>query len=201
MNAIELFHQDGKSAHVFYCGKCRLVRASADAANDCCSPRKCACGVTLEGAHVQCPGCWEKQMDSHEAERYRKAEKRATWDGPVFSEGHGYQDGYFNNLEEFISWLEEDWPGDETDPSPSPPSYAWACNEVPVCQLDIDSILENATQEAYDGFSVDDLVGREKLAAALDEFNAANQKTVNWEIDYRIAVTFVAPIVAEVPCK
>ncbi len=35
MNATELFHQDGKTANVFYCGKCRIVKRSKEEAETC----------------------------------------------------------------------------------------------------------------------------------------------------------------------
>lgn len=173
MNAIELFHQDLKPAGVFYCGECRIVAKSKQLADLCCAGYKCdLCGVECGRTWLRCEPCRQKEEIRRESERFTKAEKVTQWDGPVFSDGHGCSDGYFSSVDDLRDWFDG-----EGEPLPE---YVWTCSVKPVVDLNYESIVENATQEAYDGFDPDMLVGAEELKSALETFNTLNKETVNW---------------------
>ena len=117
-----------------------------------------------------------------EKERFEKAEKikESDWGGPVYSESIGYNDGYFANLDEFYEFLEDEYDYKEKLDI----RYVWACHSNPSCHIDMDDVLENATQEAHEDFSTDDLKGVKELAAAIDKFNELNKDNVTWTPDY-----------------
>lgn len=194
MNPIELFHRDGKSTGIFYCEKCRIVHREKARAEACCQPVKCSvCGAAnVRQYHTKCDACTEADRSNRELERFEKAEKLTTWDGPVYSDGHGSNDGYFSDLAEF-----EDWIADGTDAYDEPvirPAYVWACTSIPFCVLDIDHIIENACQEAFEDWS-GHTDGYDELEAAIKIFNEANKGLISWQVDYKRAV--IIPRIAE----
>lgn len=180
MNAIELFHQDGKSAGVFYCVKCRIVRATQEAAETCCNNYLCRhCGKdTGSRSWLACDDCRSAENIRMEKERFEKAEKVTQWDGPVYREGFGYRDGFAADLEDLLDDVEPD----------EMPEYVWTCDTHPAVLLDYDSIIENATQEAHEDFDPATLGGEAELKAALDKFNEANSAELNWEPNFKRAL-------------
>ena len=173
MNATKLFHADGKPAGIWYCTACRLVARTQDAADRCCMPVLCACGVPVKPGWTICSTCCEAAEAAKEKARFEKATKLTNWDGPVMTPAGDF-------LEDLDTLVEAD---DE------PPAYVWVCNTVPVVVLDLDNVLEDATQAAYDGFTWGDLTGVAELGKALEAFNVANAGVVEWELDYTRAVT------------
>lgn len=189
MNATELFHQDGKTAAIFYCGKCRIVCRTREEAESCCVPVVCSvCAGTVRQYHTKCDACEESERQRKEAERFEKAEKVTSWVEYIYSEGHGFNEGYFTDLGEF-----EDWWASCRDEEDERPAYVWTCEPHPFCQLDIDHIIENATQEAYedwDGFTD----GYDALKAAIEAFNTANAKLISWTPNYKKALLLTCEV-------
>lgn len=185
MNAIELFHQDGKSAGVFYCAACRIVKRTKSEAEECCSPVKCKdCGNVVEIKYtfrpisVQCDSCSRDERARIEQKRFDKAEKLTKWDGPVYCEGHG-RNGYAKSVSEMLDYLED---------VEERPKYVWACTIKHFVNADISDITERLADDAYEDFDPDDLNGLEELNVAIKAFNEANQGAVSWEPDFSKAI-------------
>jgi hypothetical protein len=184
MNATELYHQDGKSAGVFYCTACRCVQRTKEEADQCCAPTKCRdCGQeTGRKWYVTCAECDRKNRLKQEAERFEKAEKRTGWDGWVYREGTG-RDGFSESLSDFWeNWENDHAAGDE------PPTYVWACTEHHFARADLDEITERIAENGYEDFDGDDLRGLVEFKAAIQRFNEANHDLVSYAPDYRVAV-------------
>lgn len=136
----------------------------------------------IEKINKHANGVWR---DKKEAALYEKAEKVAAvdYDGWVFHEGSSYNDGYFESVDEYHSWVEDDNEGFEPDDEEyiKRADYVWAVNERPVCHLNLDRILERATEEAYEDFEIDRLKGTEELKIAIDKFNELNKDHLVYE--------------------
>lgn len=177
MKATELFHQDGRSAEIYYCGQCRIVHRTQGFAEQCCKPNICECGAECPQYYTSCNECRRKKDIARERERFEKADKVTTWDGPV---ADPHSERYGANLDELLELLDCD--GFE------PPEYVWTCNERPVCNLDYYSIIESATSDACEDFDANSLLGDKELIAALEKFNQTNSKNVVWEPNYKLAL-------------
>lgn len=173
MNAAELFFHDGKSADVWYCGTCRNVHKTQQSAEACCRNYLCSvCGCDTGKRHyTACAKCMRDDVDRRERDRFDKAEKLTEWTGAVYDDGE-----YYPDLDTFL------------DGTGEPPEYVWACTESPLVHADVADITGRIYDEAYEGFSLDDLNGEAELVAALDAFNAANAGLKLWEPDYTKAV-------------
>lgn len=186
VNAIELFHKDGRSAGVWHCEKCRIVAPSQEQAEACCRPYKCTgCGAECERYHTLCRVCVEAKQEQQERERFDKAEKLTEWDGWVYSDGRGFQDGYFDSLDDFMEFVLEE--GIE------PPNYVWACKSEAFACIDVDHVLEHIEQNGYDDFDSDTLKGIPELKAALNAFTEANKDVLSYTPDYSTAVLLTQP--------
>lgn len=181
MNAIELYHADGKPCGIYHCEKCRIVHRIKQLADECCLPRICECGAECQQYYTVCDDCRRKKDIAKERERFEKAEKVTVWDGPV-TDPHG--DRYGRNLDELLELLDYD----EADP----PEYVWTCHERPVCVLDYGRIIESATGDAYEDFDPGSLDGEKELTEALEKFNALNKENVVWEPNYKLALVLEA---------
>jgi hypothetical protein len=181
MNAIELFHADGKPCGIYHCEKCRIVKRTKEEADECCLPRICDCGAECAQYYTVCDDCRRKKDIARERARFDAAEKVTTWDGPV-CEPHG--DRYCRNLDELLELFDCD--------ESAPPEYVWTCSERPVCNLDYGSIIEGATGDAYEDFDPGSLDGEKELTEALEKFNALNKEHVVWEPNYKVALVLEA---------
>jgi hypothetical protein len=187
MKPIPLFHEDGKTAGIFYCSQCRIVARTREAAEQCCAPAKCsACGAEAKQYYTKCEACLSADRIKREADRFEKAEKVESWDGPVYCDSIGWNEGYFRDLGELEDWIADQY---EEDGIAIPP-YAWACNSIPFCQVDIDRIIENATQEAFEDWD-GETEGYAELKAAIEKFNEANKALVSWKPNYKLAVVLL----------
>jgi hypothetical protein len=102
------------------------------------------------------------------------------WDGWVYSEGLGYQDGYFQDVESLLDHCVVD--------EIQPPAYCWACNPIWFAHVDVGQVLDWINDGAYEDFDSDTLSGVEDLKAALEVFNAANKDVCSYEPNYSKAV-------------
>lgn len=206
MNATQLFHQDGRSAGVFYCTSCRRVHREESIADVCCTPSLCrTCAEPAEQYRTTCRSCDDKRKVSQEAARFEAAEKVTDFDGWVYAEGlGGYRDGYFGSVGELMDHVSDERPDDEelskmTDEEkeeiPALPAYAWTCDEIRFAHLDIQSVLDLITDsgDAYEDFDSGDLKGVTELKAALDAFNKANSGIVSYFPNYERAVLLNVP--------
>ena len=182
MNAIELFHGDGRSAGVYFCETCKIIWREKDLAGRCCLPKTCSnCGGAIRRPYYTiCDECEAVKMSKVESERFTKAEKLTEWDGWVYSDGLGWRDGYFEDVGELVGHCHDE----ETEV----PEYAWACKKVQFAHVDLDRVLEWISESGWEDFSRDDLNGVDELKAAIDRFNEANKDVVVWEVDYNRAV-------------
>lgn len=187
MNARELFYEGGETAGEFQCGKCRLRYHRKETADHCCGGRLCGCGKTAQQWRELCCECAKRasliKEAKDEAERFGKARKltEGEWDGWVFCDKVEHPDGYFESTSELREWCE--------DMDQEMPDYVWSTKSNPVCHLDKNSILEDATQEAWEGFDYDsDLDGVSELVKALEAFNEANEGKLIYHPDSTMAV-------------
>lgn len=195
MNAIELFHQDGKSASVFVCGHCRVVARSKEEADKCCQSTKCQyCGLDSGRQHwTICDACRKIKDAEREAERFQKAEKLIAWTGHVFLEGTG-RNGYSDDVGDFWDYWECDH--DESDEKPK---YVWACKENHFAVADIDDLTERIADNGWEDFDPDCLNGLDELKAAVEKFNVANKDLICYEPDFTRAVLLAPPAKEEAP--
>lgn len=114
-----------------------------------------------------------------ERKRFEKAEKipAAEWNGPVY-----WNDNYYSDVDDFLDQMADEEFFEDV-------KYVWACDDVrPACQLDLDSIIESATEDAYEDFETDDLTGLEDLEKAIETFNKLNEKPETWYSNEKIAI-------------
>lgn len=121
-----------------------------------------------------------------EQQRFELAEKisQKDWLGPVYSEGHGYNDGYFESVDDFCDTIADDYWGVDFEY----PKYLWACDEISICSIDLTRVIENTCQDAHDEFDSNDLEGWDELEKAVETFNELNKHLVNWNINYKKAI-------------
>ena len=152
MNAIELFHGDGKSADVWYCATCRCVARTEDAANLCCKPNQCACGAETPRGWQRCQGCERKRISDRAQAIFAQADKRYIGD-------HDSDFVYVDDWDEYLDLDQlEDRIGEsiadhiEAGGRPwewEPPAvYATRAHQP---MLDIDGAIDSALDDAFDG--------------------------------------------------
>lgn len=189
MNPFPLFHEDGKPTGIFACGQCRAVHQHNATAVQCCEDRKCPdCGTQQYGG--RCSPCRHIEDVKREAARFEKAEKITDYSGPVYVDDDEYHRDISDYLEAVAERGEDIEEGEE---KPERRAYVWACHSRPVCSLDVDSVIEHATQDAYEDFTPDDLSGKAELKAALEAFNEKNRDVLVYEPDFKRAVLINIP--------
>lgn len=195
MNASELLLKDGTPAAVFYCEKCKVVAYNRGAAEQCCQNYKCTqCGEdTGSRSFLICDNCRTLRSIEQEKDRFDKAEKVTQWDGWVYSEGHGHNDGFFPSIKEFLEWM-EDWDFDPTEGDGPKPDirYVWACSDNHFVNVTLGEVIGTFEGETYEDWESDSLHGTEELKAALEKFNALNYDQVSYAPDYTKAILLEA---------
>lgn len=178
MNATNLFHADGKPSKVWFCSACRMTGADQDAAERCCRPNVCACGAEIdERYYATCKACREKVSEGRELAKFQAAEKVENYDGPVYSDGLGWNEGYFSNLEEMMDEIPpEEWP-----------EYVWTCDVTPTVSLSFGNLIDNI--EFPENQDEHDLDGVKELEEALEAFNKKNENMTSWNPNYKACVT------------
>lgn len=187
MNAKQLYLENGKPSGVFFCEKCKLVHVSLESAEKCCSPNRCTCcGKVLDGKYIGlCDWCTAKKYAQIEKAKFDKAQKIPAdeYDGWVYLDGTG-SEGYSDSVASFVERWEDDH--DENEPLPQ---FVWACRKQNFAKLDLDHVLYNIVEEAWEDFSIGkDLNGVDELSKALDAFNAANETVFSYYPDESVAV-------------
>jgi len=132
---------------------------------------------------------WCAKRDAQKFEKAQKV-KASEWTGPVYLDGAGYKDGYFDSVEDYLDWAaneKDDWDEDEGEFVAA--KFVWAVDDIkPVLNFDVDDILERFTEEAHEGFENSQLAGLEEFKKAVDEFVEKNKSEVNWYSTEKIAV-------------
>ena len=178
MNATELFHKDGHSSGVWYCGKCRLSFNHREPAEQCCLPHPCVvCGKPCEKMfYTICNFCQSAQGIAREHERYTKAVKLSEWDGWVYVEGLGFQDGFFAGTDELREHCEEE--GVDLT------CYAWVCKGIPFAYATIERIVDDIEERAGGEFDMSRVDGVSELDIAIETFNLENSGLLAYEPDF-----------------
>jgi hypothetical protein len=201
MNATELFHQDGRTAGVFYCAECRHVAKTREQADGCCAPYKCTrcgCDVDRKTYRTVCPPCEEAKRREKEAARFAAAEKVTEWDGWIYCEEvSGYNDHYFVNVGELEDYIASEIPDEvemallseeEQAEVIRMPAYVWTCTANAFAAASLDQITEQIADNAYEDFDCADLRGLDALQAAVDAFNEANAGILCYSPNYKRAL-------------
>lgn len=193
MNAYYLHKPDGTQLGASACGKCGRIACSGnfDISERCCTCYEC--GKPLNGdegtAALYHRECDQRRRSQFEAARLEKAELVEDYDDPVFCDGAGhgsYGDGYFADVEELADAVQSRFlPGHG-------PEFAHCCEKIPFSGLDLDSILENATEDMFED-ARDHLDGVEELRTAIHGFNQLNKNLCSWTPDYKRKVRLPTP--------
>lgn len=154
MDAIELFHKNGKSTDIWYCSKCRIVHRTQVMAEKCCRTLICECGDPVEArGWTTCKPCRDRKSAERERAKFEKAKKIAIEDysGQIVID----DDRWFYCIDDAIEWLIDNERAEE---------YLWACEERPL-KIDAMDMLDHQVECAdmnYDGWS--DEFSRESIA-------------------------------------
>lgn len=196
MDAYQLFTEAGTATRVWVCGKCHHLRGGSaeradgrEEAESCCRPKCCPdCGAELpplRSGWIRCSSCQGKRDQAQTLARQAAAETVADWDGWVYWDGHGTNDGFFESLDELLDW-HADEVDDHEDAAPLP-EFVFCCRTIPFRKVDVGDIKERCVEDSFDGAEAQ-LQGLTELAAALEAFNAANVLLVSYEPDWKRVV-------------
>ncbi|MBD3785665.1 MAG: hypothetical protein IE922_01665 [Sphingomonadales bacterium] len=146
------------SPRIYACSDADAHAAARRAADECCTPKYCACGKPIEAPWTACGSCRERL-------RLEKATVITDYNGPVESDKTRgeWGEGYSSDVAALIESCAE-----YDDPVPA---YCWPCTSVPL-RLDLDRILERACEEQHED-ALDQIEGADELQEAIDRFNAA----------------------------
>lgn len=140
----------------------------------------------IEKINKRADGVYTRQK---EEKLFEKAEKinSKEYEGSVFKDGCGYNEGYFGNISEYLEW-EDDFARENDSQWNGGPTYLWAAESRPVCHLNLERIMERATEDSYEDFDINSLKGIKELQEAIDKFNKLNEDHVVYEQDTRKAI-------------
>lgn len=178
MKPQQLFLASGKSAGVWYCESCHLVKRTEKEAEECCQPRHCdTCGCEVDRFRITCGDCQRQNVLQRDLDALEKAELVKEWVGWVWHpEMSGHQDGYFRDAEELLDQCDLE---DE-----DVPEYAFCC-KMRQLKVHIEDILQRLDDNGWEEMT-EHAEGVEELQAAIDKFNELNKETfVIWEADYK----------------
>ena len=124
----------------------------------------------------------EIYLEKREKERFEKADKvlEKDWNGPVFTEATGWNDGYFQNIEEFRDYCEDD--------EFEMPSYVWACKELPILSGCAGGLIEKLTQFEGEYDYGGEFEGEKEFEEAVNKFLEKNKEKVYYEIDHSTVI-------------
>lgn len=182
MNATELFLSSGKTAGIWFCGKCRIVQKTQEDAERHCSCFTCGKHQDWSAGRIrtECDECSGKRRAKLRQERIENAVEVPSYDGPLYLDRGGYEDDYFQDMDDLLERLYCEGEDDETRELPE---WAFCCTTKPV-SLDASRVIEWATDDHFDD-AADHLCGVEELEKAIDAFNEANKEVVSWNVDYK----------------
>lgn len=184
MNAIELFLSTGKSAKVWACAQCKLVKKTEEDAKLCCEPWTCNnCGLHCDPYRTLCESCDQTRRGLIKARRMEAAVEVTDYDGWVFCEEiDGHNSGYWPSLDEFIDYAHNEFEGVGV------PEFVYCCTPEAkeICIIDVvQTLLCNIDDEMADNF-FDSLEGMAELEAAVEKWNLTNKARLTlYEADYK----------------
>jgi hypothetical protein len=156
----------------FACGECGSVYSTKESAIYCCKQSVCEdCGNDCDKSWIRCRDCSDKI-------RLEKAVEIKDYSGPVY---YKEADKYFESYEEALDWF-NDYPEEC-------PEWFFPCIEEPCPKLDLDSAIENLTENLFED-AYDQLKGVEEIKIAVDEFNK-KQTLMSWKVDMKRKIRFV----------
>lgn len=196
MNACYLHKPDGTATDISQCGSCGKLagRGNFDISEKCCTCYDCGLPLAEEdkkyASALYHRACDDQRRAEISADRLEKAELAEGYDGPVYCDGvpGGWGDGFFADMEDLLdSMADEEEDADR-------PEFVHCCNSRQACHVNLDHILESATEDAHED-ARDGLAGCDDLAAAVEVFNELNEGLLTYDIDYKRKVA-VPPAVA-----
>ncbi|MBS1903489.1 MAG: hypothetical protein JSS75_07295 [Bacteroidetes bacterium] len=180
MNGQPLTAPDGTVA-AFFCAKCRIVKRTKEIADKCCTCQTCG----IESNKLECDSCVTKRLAATEQKHFDSAKKIST---EQYTGGIIYCDDFYASVDDLFDQLEND----DVEKSEWP-EWVYGCTERPVLRLNVDDIIDNGTQEAYEDFDTSDLRGVDDFRNAVKAFVDANASVIMWEPDYRTVVLLTQP--------
>jgi hypothetical protein len=170
---------DGRQEHIYTCGKCGHYSTNRDLVERCCCCSICGKEIPQQGMARQTyhDECWKNQQEEKIRRLIENAVKLDSWNGWVYWEGTGHNDGYFASLDEFLEWLDDEGKTER-------PEFVFACTEIPFKAPSLNHLIEMCADDMYED-AADDLKGLEELQAALDAFQKANEKLIAYTPDYK----------------
>ena len=175
---------------IWSCGECGVIHIGKSKAEQCCLLKKCDCGQPIDPYYSKCQPCQSKEWNEKKAnelvEKLAKAQLVENYQGFIFVDGYGSNDGYFEDEDEFLDACELE------DPPLVVPEFAFCCrpNHLKDHKIDADGILESL----LDGFHEDaiDQVDFDELQKLLDGW-ISDQKLISYDVDYSLKVRIGGP--------
>jgi len=191
-NLIRLFLPDGKPTRFALCKECGTLKSADDVnstafAEYCCHCEECEALIPTGKAKWYgrwCDSCWSIRAAEKEKERFQKAEKIQSdgYHGPVWYPHCGYNDGFFDDVESLLDYLQDNL---DEDGHKEGPRYAFAVNAISFVQIDCRAILENFDEPDDFDYELD---GVQDLESAVEAFEAKNAELKRWDVDYSRAI-------------
>lgn len=188
MNVREMTFRDESEPKLYACGKCGSVHspriyacrddaaheAARRAADECCAPRMCDCGTTLDKSWTACFDC--RLRDKLRRAKIIPADSYA---GPVSASGSGeWGEGYSSSLAALMEHCE----GYDEEV----PAYCHPCTDLPL-HLDVEHILEVALEDMHED-AADQVVDTDALYQFIDDWNARQTAVTYYEDTSRVIV-------------
>lgn len=170
------------------CGQCGRIYTDLEQAEKCCLCVLCKEPVK-PGEGTYHSECWHKEQDAKNAAQLEVAEKLMVWDGWVFLEDQGGNNGYFESLKALVEHLDDCYPDPEDEEAEGlkRPEYVFVCTKVSFPGLHVGPLVETLADEMYED-AESDIEGIQELKQALLTFNEVNKDLISWETDYTRAV-------------
>lgn len=188
MEVRELTLKGESDPKLYACGKCGQVyspkiyaareevshAAARCAAEECCKPRFCKCGVELDAPWAACAPCRERIM-------LAKATviDAAEYKGPVMAKCEGeWGGGYSSDVAAMVESCH--------DAGEPVPAYCHPCTSQPL-RLDPDSLLEQAVDDMHED-AADQIVDADGLITFINEWNEKQTCTSYYEDRTRVII-------------
>ncbi|HRH31971.1 MAG TPA: hypothetical protein PLK06_01470 [bacterium] len=144
----------------------------------CCAKTiPCECGGRIVGSWASCKDCRDRKEAAKKHELFANAVKLTEWEGPIYVDGVTHNEGFFENVEEYLDLLV--WNADLEIPD-----FVWVCDSMPMNLLSASEIAENACEDLFED-AADQVKGLEDLQSALDEFFDVNSSLVGWHPNHK----------------